>query len=60
MYQKVEAGHECIFALEDLKQGMNQGAIAIADSTPANTQIWSIIRWANPPRKWEEHLTKTE
>jgi hypothetical protein len=35
VYQKVEAGHERIFALEDLKQGMNQVSIAIADGTLA-------------------------
>jgi thioredoxin reductase (NADPH) len=50
--------HERIFALGDLKQGLNQVSVAVADGTLAATQIWRNIRRASPPRKWEEHLAK--
>ncbi len=49
--------HDRIFALGDLKQGMNQVSIAVADGTLAATQIWRTIRRASPPRKWEENLS---
>jgi thioredoxin reductase (NADPH) len=52
--------HDRIFALGDLKQGMNQVSIAVADGTLAATQIWRTLRRANPPRKWEANLTKTK
>jgi thioredoxin reductase (NADPH) len=44
--------HERIFALGDLKKGLNQVSIAVADGTLAATQIWRNIRRASPPRKW--------
>jgi thioredoxin reductase (NADPH) len=44
--------HERIFALGDLKSGLNQVSIAVADGTLAATQIWRNIRRASPPRKW--------
>ena len=50
--------HDRIFALGDLKQGVNQVSVAVADGTLAATQIWRNIRRASPPRKWEEHLAK--
>jgi thioredoxin reductase (NADPH) len=49
--------HDRIFALGDLKQGLNQVSIAVADGTLAATQIWRNIRRASPPRKWEEHIS---
>lgn len=49
--------HERLFALGDLKKGLNQVTIAVADGTLAATQIWRNIRRARPPRKWEENLT---
>lgn len=52
--------HDRIFALGDLKQGMNQVSIAVADGTLAATQIWRNVRRASPPRKWEANLMKTE
>jgi len=52
--------HDRIFALGDLKQGMNQVSIAVADGTLAATQIWRTLRRASPPRKWEANLTKTK
>jgi thioredoxin reductase (NADPH) len=52
--------HERIFALGDLKQGLNQVSIAVADGTLAATQIWRNIRRASPPRKWEENIRKPE
>ena len=52
--------HERIFALGDLKKGLNQVTIAVADGTKAGTQIWRNIRRASPPRKWEENITRKE
>lgn len=49
--------HDRIFALGDLKQGLNQVSIAVADGTLAATQIWRNIRRASP-RKWEENIPK--
>lgn len=48
--------HDRIFALGDLKKGLNQVSIAVADGTLAATQIWRNIRRASPPRKWEENI----
>lgn len=50
--------HDRIFALGDLKQGLNQVTVAVADGTLAATQIWRNIRRAAPPRKWEENMPK--
>ena len=52
--------HPRIFALGDLKEGINQVSIAVADGTLAATAIWREIRRAAPPRLWEEHLVPTE
>ena len=49
--------HPRIFALGDLKVGINQVSIAVADGTLAATQIWRDIRRAAPPRKWEANLS---
>lgn len=51
-----QTSHERVFALGDLKRGLNQVSIAVADGTLAATQIWRTIRRAAPPRKWEENL----
>jgi thioredoxin reductase (NADPH) len=51
-----QTSHERIFALGDLKRGLNQVSIAVADGTLAATQIWRNIRRAAPPRKWEENI----
>jgi thioredoxin reductase (NADPH) len=48
--------HPRIFAIGDLKEGVNQVSIAVADGTLAATAIWREIRRASPPRRWEEHL----
>ncbi|MEN9203920.1 MAG: NAD(P)/FAD-dependent oxidoreductase [Thermostichus sp. DG_1_6_bins_120] len=48
--------HPRLFALGDLKQGLNQVSIAVADGTLAATAIWREIRRAAPARKWEERL----
>lgn len=53
-----QTSHDRIFALGDLKQGLNQVSIAVADGTLAATQIWRNIRRASPPRKWEENMPK--
>ncbi|AFY74817.1 thioredoxin reductase [Synechococcus sp. PCC 7502] len=53
-----QTSHERIFAVGDLKKGLNQVSIAVADGTLAATQIWRNIRRASPPRKWEENLMK--
>ena len=48
--------HERVFAVGDLKKGLNQVTIAVADGTKAATQIWRTIRRASAPRKWEENV----
>ncbi len=48
--------HSRIFALGDLKQGINQVSIAVADGTLAATAIWREIRRASPPRRWEQNF----
>ncbi len=53
-----QTSHERIFALGDLKKGLNQVSVAVADGTVAATQIWRNIRRASSPRKWEENLAK--
>ena len=54
-----QTSHDRIFALGDLKKGLNQVSIAVADGTLAATQIWRNIRRASPPRKWEENIAKS-
>lgn len=54
--QMCRTSHCRIFALGDLKEGLNQVSIAVADGTLAATAIWREIRRASPPRLWEEHL----
>lgn len=51
-----QTSHPRIFALGDLKQGLNQVSVAVADGTLAATQIWRNIRRASAPRKWEANL----
>jgi thioredoxin reductase (NADPH) len=53
--QMAKTTHDRIFALGDLKKGLNQVSVAVADGTLAATQIWRNIRRASPPRKWEEN-----
>jgi thioredoxin reductase (NADPH) len=48
--------HPRIFAVGDLKDGLNQVSIAVADGTLAATAIWRDIRRASPPRRWEQNL----
>ncbi|MEB3293766.1 MAG: NAD(P)/FAD-dependent oxidoreductase [Synechococcales bacterium] len=48
--------HPRIFALGDLKEGINQVAIAVADGTLAATAIWREIRRSAPARRWQENL----
>ncbi|HIK56648.1 MAG TPA: NAD(P)/FAD-dependent oxidoreductase [Synechococcales cyanobacterium M55_K2018_004] len=50
--------HPRIFAVGDLKEGLNQVSIAVADGTLAATAIWRDIRRASPPRRWEENLSQ--
>lgn len=42
--------HPRIFAIGDLKEGLNQVVIAAADGALAATQIWRDIRRNSPPR----------
>ncbi|AFY66991.1 NAD(P)/FAD-dependent oxidoreductase [Geitlerinema sp. PCC 7407] len=49
--------HSRVFAVGDLKVGLNQVSIAVADGTLAATAIWRDIRRASSPRRWEENLT---
>lgn len=51
-----QTSHPRIFALGDLKKGLNQVSIAVADGTLAATKIWRTIRRASPPRKWDDNL----
>jgi thioredoxin reductase (NADPH) len=53
--EMAQTSHDRIFALGDLKKGLNQVSIAVADGTLAATQIWRNIRRASAPRKWEEN-----
>ncbi|MBE9177075.1 NAD(P)/FAD-dependent oxidoreductase [Oculatella sp. LEGE 06141] len=48
--------HPRLFAVGDLKEGINQVSIAVADGTLAATAIWKDIRRASPPRRWESNL----
>ncbi len=48
--------HPRIFAIGDLRVGLNQVAVAVGDGALAATQIWRDIRNATPPRRWEENL----
>ncbi|MEM6425979.1 MAG: NAD(P)/FAD-dependent oxidoreductase [Cyanobacteria bacterium P01_D01_bin.128] len=48
--------HDRIFALGDLKKGLNQVSVAVADGTLAATQIWRYIRRASEPRKWDANI----
>jgi thioredoxin reductase (NADPH) len=50
--------HPRIFAVGDLKKGLNQVSVAVADGTMAATKIWRTIRRATPPRKWEENVAE--
>ncbi|MGD1862674.1 MAG: NAD(P)/FAD-dependent oxidoreductase [Leptolyngbyaceae cyanobacterium] len=54
--EMAQTTHDRIFALGDLKQGLNQVSVAVADGTLAATQIWRYIRRASAPRKWEANL----
>lgn len=48
--------HPRIFAIGDLKEGLNQVSIAVADGTLAATAIWRDIRRASAPRRWDQNL----
>ncbi|MGF1602271.1 MAG: NAD(P)/FAD-dependent oxidoreductase [Thermosynechococcaceae cyanobacterium] len=48
--------HERIFAIGDLKVGLNQVVVAAGDGALAATQIWREIRRAKGPRVWQENL----
>lgn len=52
--------HPRIFALGDLKQGLNQVSIAVADGTLAATAIWREIRRSSPPRLWTENVQQVK
>ncbi|MBU7583560.1 MAG: NAD(P)/FAD-dependent oxidoreductase [Nostoc sp. TH1S01] len=49
--------HPRIFAIGDLKVGLNQVVVAASDGALAATQIWRDIRHSRGARRWEEHLT---
>lgn len=55
-----QTGHPRIFALGDLKKGLNQVSVAVADGTLAATQIWRNIRRQSAPRKWEANLKENQ
>jgi len=47
--------HPRIFAIGDLKVGLNQAIVAAGDGALAATQIWRDIRQATPSRRWLEN-----
>nr|MCU0516483.1 FAD-dependent oxidoreductase [Oscillatoria sp. Prado101] len=49
--------HPRIFAIGDLKVGLNQVAIAVGDGALAATQIWRDIRRERGARRWEENVS---
>ncbi len=49
--------HPRIFAIGDLKVGLNQVVVAAADGALAATQIWREIRRATGAKRWVENLT---
>lgn len=51
--------HPRIFAIGDLKVGLNQAIVAAGDGALAATQIWKDIRKEATPRRWEENLKVT-
>jgi thioredoxin reductase (NADPH) len=48
--------HPRLFAVGDLKEGLNQVSIAVADGTLAATAIWREIRRQSSPRVWQDNL----
>ncbi|MHC0067824.1 NAD(P)/FAD-dependent oxidoreductase [Nostoc sp. UIC 10890] len=54
--QMCRTSHPRVFAIGDLKVGLNQVVIAAGDGALAATQIWRDIRRANGARRWEENL----
>lgn len=48
--------HPRVFAIGDLKVGLNQVVIAAGDGALAATQIWRDIRRGTGTRRWEENL----
>ncbi|MBC6481625.1 MAG: NAD(P)/FAD-dependent oxidoreductase [Hormoscilla sp. GM7CHS1pb] len=55
-YDMCRTSHPRLFALGDLKVGINQVSIAVADGTLAATAIWRDIRRASQARRWEEKI----
>lgn len=55
-YDMCRTSHPRLFALGDLKVGINQVSVAVADGTLAATAIWRDIRRASQPRRWEEKI----
>lgn len=51
--------HPRLFALGDLKEGINQISIAVADGTLAATAIWREIRRNSPPRLWKDQIERS-
>ena len=58
--EMAQTSHHRIFALGDLKKGLNQVSVAVADGTLAATQIWRNIRRTSQPRKWEKNINNEE
>ncbi|MBC7970252.1 MAG: NAD(P)/FAD-dependent oxidoreductase [Verrucomicrobia bacterium] len=52
--------HPRLFAIGDLKEGLNQVSIAVADGTLAATAIWRDIRRESAPRRWDTHLSQPD
>ncbi|NET34266.1 MAG: NAD(P)/FAD-dependent oxidoreductase [Cyanothece sp. SIO1E1] len=48
--------HHRIFAIGDLKVGMNQVVVAAADGALAATQIWRDLRRVKGAKRWHENI----
>ncbi|MGB3641008.1 MAG: NAD(P)/FAD-dependent oxidoreductase [Rivularia sp. (in: cyanobacteria)] len=48
--------HPRIFAIGDLKVGLNQVIVAASDGAMAATQIWRDIRRSKGAKRWEENV----
>lgn len=48
--------HPRIFAIGDLKVGLNQVIVAASDGAMAATQIWRDIRREKGAKRWEENV----
>lgn len=58
--QKARTSHPRIFAIGDLKVGMNQVVVAAADGALAATEIWRETRRSQGSKRWQENLVQAQ